>query len=103
MSIRIWHQHRSSYVLGTHDADAAVIAITGSGITGWSRVNYEPLHFDGDAYLAFGHSDRAEKLHGHRFVNVVRPEGQKTLGWEDQAWIDPDAEIIAMLDKEHDA
>lgn len=82
MSISIYHQFRSTYVFGTHDADAAVNALAEIGITQWTRHAYEPLHFDRDFYVVFGHHDMEEALYGFRFIGVERPEGMRVQGWE---------------------
>lgn len=85
MTNRIYHQYRSTYVFvdeHNHDThEAAVKALAAIGITEWDRLNFEPLHFDRDAYLTYGHHEKAEKLYGYRFVNVVRPEGMQNHGW----------------------
>lgn len=88
MNGRIYHQYRSTYVFGEvwsqETRDAAVQALKDIGITEWDRMDWEPLHFDEDAMLKYGHNDKAEKLYGYRFVNVARPEGLPMRGWQDQ-------------------
>lgn len=89
----IYHQHRSTYVLGIKDFSSAslkeaVREINEVGITEWSRVDPEPLHFEdreGGEYLAFGHGlDPRSNLCGYRFVNVVRPDGMRRVGWHEE-------------------
>lgn len=90
--MRIWHQHRSTYVLvnertsrTTETRNEAIEALRHIEITEWSRMNFEPLHFDthgGSQYLQYGHVECAEALHGYRFVDVVRPKEMRTMGWD---------------------
>lgn len=91
MNGRIYHQYRSTYVFGEawnqETRDAAVQALKDIGITEWSRLDWEPLHFENRAgvdYLAYGHGFNTETLYGYRFVNVERPEGMPVIGWQDQ-------------------
>lgn len=92
MSIRIYHQFRSTYVFGAENPDDGVKALEDIGITEWSRADREPLHFaerDGAPYLEYGHARwGGETLIGTRYVNVVRPKGMPVIGWHEEPLAD---------------